>query len=158
MKEISQEIIEINGQEYKLFLNRQGIVAYEKFCKEEAKQLEEIRKKHGKTLDEITSDEVIEINEDTNPFEGLEDFDEIDSVKNMEIVRKLYIKLYWIMLYENHKLSLNQVEELYKQAIEEYGDEQLQALADQMVEEANVIPKSQSKENLKNLKALKPKK
>ena len=30
MKELSKEIIEVNGKEYTLFLNRKGLVAWEK--------------------------------------------------------------------------------------------------------------------------------
>jgi hypothetical protein len=44
---------------------------------------------------------------------------------------------------------------LYKKACKEYGEVQVRALGDQMVEEVNTEP---IQENLKNLKALKPKK
>lgn len=158
MKEISQEVIEIDNKEYKLFLNRKGIVAYEKYCKEELKDLNEVREKYNDMIKTFESDEVVPINDDTDPFAGLDDINDEDTEKNIALVHKMYVKLYWIMLYENHKLSLNSVEELYNKAVEEYGESQIQALADQMMEEVNVAPKSEEKQNLKNLKALKPKK
>ena len=156
MKEISQEVIEIDGKEYKLFLNRKGIVAYEKYCKEEYKELEKVKDKYEKIIS--SKDEILVIDEDTNPFEDLDDINDDEANKNKELVHKVYVKLYWIMLYENHKLSLNKVEELYNKAVEEYGEEQVQALGDQMVEGVNLIPETEKRENLKNLAALKPKK
>ena len=157
MKEISKEIIEIDGKEYTLFLNRKGIVAYEKYCKDEYSELEKTREKFKDTIETLQEDKVV-INDDTNPFENLDKLDDIDADKNMDLVHKMYVKLYWIMLYENHKLSLTQVEELYNKAVEEYGELQLQALGDQMVEEVNIMPENVKQENLKNLAALKPKK
>lgn len=158
MKEISKEFIEIDGNEYTLFLNRKGIVAYERFCKEELKELEEVGEKYKKTVEIFESTENPVIDDETNPFEGLEDIADDEAEKNEALIRKMYIKLYWIMLYENHKLSLTEVEELYKKAITEYGEEQVKALGDQMVEEVNTMPENVKQENLKNLKALKPKK
>ena len=149
MKELSQEIIEIDGIEYKLFLNRKGIIAFEKFVKSEQEKFVDGVKK----LNTDITEEVVEIKDDTNPFEGLEDYENaIDTIDN---ARMIYIKLYWIMLYTNHQLSLNDVKELYYKACGEYGEGQIRALADQMVEEVNIQP---IQENLKNLKALKPKK
>lgn len=157
MKEISKEIIEIDGKEYTLFLNRKGIVAYEKYCKDEYSELEKTREEFKDTIETLQEDKVV-INDDTNPFENLDKLDDIDADKNIDLVHKMYVKLYWIMLYENHKLSLTQVEELYNKAVEEYGELQLQALGDQMVEEVNIMPENVKQENLKNLAALKPKK
>ena len=149
MKELSKELIEIGEQEYTLFLNRKGIIAFEKYCKDEQEKFLDSLKK----VEEDIDDEDIEIKDDTNPFEGLEKYEE--EHETIELARKIYVKLYWIMLYTNHQLSLEKVEELYNKACEEYGEAQVRALADQMVEEVNTQPQQ---ENLKNLKALKPKK
>ena len=48
MKEFSKETIEIGGKEYTLFLNRAGIVAWEKFCKEYQKKTIEMQEKYKK--------------------------------------------------------------------------------------------------------------
>lgn len=60
------------------------------------------------------------------------------------------------MLYTEHKLSVNQANELYDKAILEYGEEQLIELGRQMIEDTNMDKVSKNKENLKNLTALRP--
>lgn len=147
MKEFSKEIIEIDGQEYTLFLNREGIVAWEKFCKKEQKEVEKLQEKYKN----IVSDETFNITEDTNPFEGIEDID-----NDAETISIMYERLYWIMLYTEHKFTPTQAKELYDKAVAEYGEEQIILLGNQMIEEAN--KDSVNKKNLKNLAALKSKK
>ena len=60
------------------------------------------------------------------------------------------------MLYTNHQFNMTKVNELYDKAIEEYGEPQLIALGQQMMDEAN--SNLVEKQDLKNLAALKPKK
>lgn len=151
MKEFSKEIINIAGKDYTLFLNRKGIVAWEKFAKEENRKMEEVQQRYN----ELFNGENEEITDDTNPFENIEDIEnDSDNISNS------YRKLYWIMLYENHKLSLTQTNELYDKAMEEYGEVQLIALATQMIEDANKngLEEEDDKKKLKNLPALKPRK
>ena len=151
MKEFSKEIINIAGKDYTLFLNRKGIVAWEKFAKEENRKMEEVQKRYN----ELFNGSNEEITDETNPFENIEDIEnDSDNISNS------YRKLYWIMLYENHKLSLTQVNELYDKAMEEYGEVQLIALATQMIEDANKngLEEEEDKKKLKNLPALKPRK
>lgn len=145
MKEFSKEIIEIGDQEYTLFLNREGIVAWERFCKKEQEEVQKMQEKY-KNIEES-----INITEDTNPFDGIEDID-----NDAEIVSIMYERLYWIMLYTEHKFTPTQAKELYDKAVDEYGEEQIILLGNQMIEEAN--KDNVSKKNLKNLAALKSKK
>lgn len=145
MKEFSKEIIEIGDQEYTLFLNREGIVAWERFCKKEQEEVQKMQEKY-KNIEEN-----ININEDTNPFDGIEDID-----NDAETVSIMYERLYWIMLYTEHKFTPTQAKELYDKAVAEYGEEQIILLGNQMIEEAN--KDNVSKKNLKNLAALKSKK
>ena len=154
MKELSKEVIEIDGTEYTLFLNRKGMVALEKYCEQEQTKLQDIGKKYKDFLDNLDENGEIVITDDTNPFEDIDEIEDIE--KDAEVMRNIYKKAYWIMLYTNHQLSYSKVEELYDKAIEEYGEYQLTALVDQMIEEINLQPKNNG--NLKNLKALKPKK
>jgi len=147
MKEFSKEIIEIDGQEYTLFLNREGIVAWEKFCKKEQKEVEKLQEKYKN----IVGDEVVSITEDTNPFEGIEDID-----NDAETISIMYERLYWIMLYTEHKFTPTQAKELYDKAVAEYGEEQIILLGNQMIEDAN--KDNVNKQNLKNLAALRSKK
>lgn len=144
MNEISKERIEISGVEYTLFLNRRGLIAWEKYSKEENRKLQEMQNKYN-----IVED--IEISDETDPFAGVEDFEE-----DSKIVSTTFKRLYWIMLYTEHKLSLTQVNELYDKACEEYGETQLIELAQQMIEDMNIDKVSKTK--LKNLTALRPKK
>lgn len=151
MNEFSREVIEIDGVEYTLFLNRAGLVAIEKFTKEEMQKVEEAQK-----LANFMENNNAEINEDTDPLEGLDKVEEalnsIDTVK-----RDIYKKMFWIMLRTTHKLTPNECFELYDKAIEEYG-EQVNKLIDQIVEDINIdkyTPKVENK-NVKNLKALRP--
>nr|DAN14396.1 MAG TPA: hypothetical protein [Bacteriophage sp.] len=143
MNEISKERIEISGVEYTLFLNRQGLVSWEKYSREENAKLQEMETKYANVSNEIT--------DDTNPFEAVN-----EELNDSEIVSKTFRKLYWIMLYTEHKLSLAQVNELYDKACEEYGEVQLIQLAQQMIEDMNID--KISKTELKNLTALRPKK
>lgn len=147
MKEFSKEIIEIDGQEYTLFLNREGIVAWEKFCKKEQKEVEKLQEKYKN----IVGDEIVSITEDTNPFEGIEDID-----NDAETISIMYERLYWIMLYTEHKFTPTQAKELYDKAVAEYGEEQIILLGNQMIEDAN--KDNVNKQNLKNLAALRSKK
>lgn len=143
MNEISKERIEISGVEYTLFLNRQGLVSWERYSREENAKLQEMETKYANVNNEIT--------DDTNPFEAVN-----EELNDSEIISKTFRKLYWIMLYTEHKLSLAQVNELYDKACEEYGEVQLIQLAQQMIEDMNID--KISKTELKNLTALRPKK
>lgn len=152
MKEYSKEFIEIDGVEYTLFLNRKGVVAWEKFCKEENKRIKELDGKYKKVVEQSETNAVLTDN--TNPFDGIEEMDDFEDDK--ELIRTTYKRLYWIMLYTEHKLSISQVEELYEKAIQEYNEEDVLALGQQMIQDIN--KNRVSKDNLKNLKALRPQK
>ena len=151
MKEFSKEIIEIDGKEYSLFLNRKGISAWEKITNafQKANQIE----KKYKDIDNISSGKEIEIKDGDNPFELVDDT-ELEIEQDEQEVLVLYKKLYWIMLYENHKLDYKEVETLWDKAVEEYGVDQLVELALQMINDANINKTA----SVKNLKALRPKK
>lgn len=148
MKEISNERIEISGVEYTLFLNRQGLVAWEKFCREENQKIQELQEKYK----DINTD--VEITDDTNPFEGLEEYDNLE--EDTELISTTFRRLYWIMLYTNHKLNITDASKLYDEACKEYGETQVIELAQQMIEDMNID--KVSKTELKNLTALRPKK
>ena len=146
MKDFSKETINIAGKDYTLFLNRKGIVAWEKYAKEENAKLAEFYNKY----EDIIEDN-IKIEDDTNPFENIDTIED-----DTNVVSNSYRKLYWIMLYENHKLSLKEVNDLYDKAVEEYGEEQILALAQQMIKEANIDKMGENNKEIKKLPALKP--
>lgn len=151
MKEFGKEIIEIDGKEYTLFLNRKGVITWEKLTNAIHKA-EEIENKY-KNIENIDSGKEIEIQDGDNPFEIAEEV-KLGFEDDSETMINMYKKLYWIMLYEEHKLDYKDVEILWDKAVEEYGVDQLAELAFQMIEDAN----TNKVNNLKNLKALRPKK
>lgn len=153
MKEFSKEVIEIDGKEYTLFLNRKGIVAWEKYRKEEQEIWVKHQNEYAKLIENQEKTEAI--TNETNPFEGLDDLDNVS--EDRKLMTKMYKKLYWIMLYTEYKMSLEEVSKLYESACEEYGEGQLMALAVQMIEDANTNLVNKDKQ-LKNLKALRPSK
>lgn len=147
MKEFSKEIINIGGVDYTLFLNRKGIVAWENITKAARKKSD-----LEATVDKLQKEEEIVIKDGDNPFE-ISHADEILSAENE--TQDYYAKLYWIMLYEEHKLDYSEVQKLFNKAVEEYGIDALAELAVQMLEDAN-INRSENNE-LKKLTALRPK-
>ena len=151
MKEFSKEVINIDGVDYTLFLNRKGIITWEKLTKATSKA-NEIEKKYRNLG--TTNEEEIEIKDGDNPFELVGEYS-LEIEKDEQELINLYIKLYWIMLYEEHKLNLKDVEELWNKAVNEYGADALIQLGVQMIEEANT---NKQNNNLKKLDALKPKK
>ena len=136
-KNISEEIIEIDGKEYTLFVNRIGIVNWEKATKL-ASTIKNVQDKYSKEDDVVFDD-------NCNPFESNYDID--DDEKELY---DIYSKFYWMALYTHHKLSINEANDLFYKAIDEYGINQLAELAQQMIEAINT-----DNRNLKNLKALK---
>lgn len=152
MKEISQEIINVKGVDYTLFLNRKGLVAWEKFCEDELKKSQEIREKYSVLFKDV------ELQEDTNPFEGLDSIDEEEMAKDKDAVSQTFRRFYWIALYTNHKMSVSDASNWYDDACDEYGEEQMFALANQMVEDANKDKIEERTKPVKNLPALRPQK
>ena len=151
MKDFSKEIINIDGIDYTLFLNRKGIVAWEKLTNamKKTSEIEQHYKDGFPTQEEIT------IKDGDNPFE-LADGNASQLEKDEEMLTEMYIKLYWIMLYDHHKLDITKVRKLWDKAVNEYGLEQLIELSMQMLDDAN--KNRTENRNLKNLKALRPKK
>lgn len=151
MKETNIEKIEIGGKEYSLFLNRKGIVAWEKYSVEENKKVIDAANKYSDCFENKDATDAT-IDESTDPLKDVDDI-----LVDDDTVSKSVRKLYWIMLYTYHKLSFNEVNKLYDEAIEDYGEDQLILLARQMLEDANRdMNKVEERKNLKNLAALRP--
>ena len=153
MNELSKETIEIDGVEYTLFLNRVGLVAIEKYTREElnnAKKLEKIE-------EDIINKGNVEITDDTDPFSGLEG-EVADAINNVDtLTSDIYKKSFWIMLNTTHKLTYKDSCDLYDKAIKIYGIEQVNALIDQIVDDVNKNKyQPETNQNVKNLKALRP--
>ena len=131
----SEERIEIDGEEYTLFLNRKGISSWENITKA-SKVAAELEDKYKNKLVE-TNEEIPEIKDDSNPFDFSKS-EELEAIeKDEELLKQVYIKFYWIALYTKHQFSIAKATELFEKAEQEYGIEQLVELANKMVEDAN---------------------
>lgn len=149
-KNISEEKIEIGGVEYTLFLNRTGIVNWEKMTKlnKKAQKYNEMAKK----LEEEEEKEV-EITEDTNPFEMYSEDEDNELDEEIKNMLEIFAKFYWVALYTHHKLSLDKARELFNVALEEHGADYLIKLANKMIENANKDIMSKERKNLKALQS-----
>lgn len=149
MKNMSEETIEVGGKEYTLFLNRKGVVAWEKDTEEVQSQLRDLEKKYSDFEKTIVS-EKNKANDD-NPFEGLEDVDGMED--DAKLMHEAFDSLYRIMLYTHHPMKRDEASEWYNKACEEYGDQQMMALGNQMISDMNI---NTNQQELKKLKALRP--
>lgn len=156
MKELSKEIINIDGVDYTLFLNRTGVVAWEKYTKNDTDKIRALQEKYKNiNVDEIEKEidkamDIDSVDDNVNPFEGIDEINDIS--EDQKILESIYKKLYWIMLYTEHKLSISDASNLFDKACEEYGFEQVMLLGKQMLDEVNNDP---TPKELKNLAALK---
>ena len=101
------EIIELNGVEYTLELNRESYIAIDKICNID-KTFALVRSGVYQYIDEQ------ELGENYDPFSSLPSDEEIE--KQIEIkenaMRKLIERAFFVWLYPNHHLTLEQVKEI----------------------------------------------
>ena len=147
MKEFSQEIIEIDGVEYTLFLNRAGILAWERYSQRENEEVYKLRELYNK----ISNENETVITDDIDPLEDAETL-----LKSEEQTLNSYKKLFWILLRENHHTPYSKALELFDKACKEYGRTQVTKLEDQMMSDANKDLVTKEDTNLKKLTALRP--
>lgn len=106
------EIIELNGEEYTLELNRESYLKIDQYVNIN-KTYSDLSKKAYEFKEEIADDE--------NPFASEikeEDIDNLAKTQN-EMLEKAIIRAFWIWLYPNHKLSITQVKELITPYLED---------------------------------------
>lgn len=143
------ELIELNGKEYTVELNRESIVKIEQYVK-----LQDTIEKIQKPIYEDKSEK--EIADDENPFADEIDEDEFErlSVERENALVKMYTRAFWIWLYPVEKLSYNQVTELLKPYLQD--EEKAQYLADKYQDFTIKSTDLRKKyiEERKNLKAL----
>lgn len=142
------EIIKLNGKEYKLELNRESIVRIEQYVNmEEANEILTKQAFEDKSKSEIKDNE--------NPFAEVIDDDEIEKLAELksETLKKVYIRAYWIWLYPTEKLSIKEVEELLTPYLED--ETKAQYIADKYLyfTEKSVEIRQQYLQDQKNLKA-----
>lgn len=103
------EIIELNGEEYTVELNRESIVRIEQYI-----NMGEISAIMSKQVVEDKSNS--EIPDDEDPFSTVFEDEEIEKLaqEKENAIIKVYTRAFWIWLYPIEKLSLKEVAELLK--------------------------------------------
>lgn len=143
------EIIELNGKEYTVELNRESIVRIEQYT-----NLEEAQKKM--MADPLRDKSNNEIVEGENPFAESIDEDAIEKYnkEKEEVIRTAFYKAFWIWLYPVEKLEYNQVKEIINPYFE--NEEKAEKISElyASLSEKSVEVRKQHLEELKNLKAL----
>lgn len=106
------EIIELNGVEYTLELNRNSFLQIDKICNVQ-KSMELIQKG--------LYDYVEEIDDNYNPLEDeISDEDlEAEVAAKEKTLHKIIERSFFIWMYPNHKLTISQVKEIIKPYLED---------------------------------------
>lgn len=140
------EVIELNGVEYTLELNRDSFLKIDQYSNIQ-KSMETIRKDLYEHIEEI--------DDDTDPFADELNDEVLAKAVNekVETLYKILERAYWIWLYPNHKLSISQVKEILKPYFED--DDKIQWLSEKYGEylQACVEIRNEYAEQQKNLKA-----
>lgn len=143
------EIIELNGVEYTVELNRDSFIQIDKICNI-AKSMQIL----NRGLYDYLDDE--ELNDDYNPFENMTSEEDMEKeIKTKEdILKKITTRAFFIWLYPNHKLTLSQVNEILKPYLED--EKKADWLGQKLGEFLNksVEVRQEYNEEQKNLKAL----
>lgn len=147
------EIIELNGKEYTLELNRDSYLQIDKICN------------IGKSLEVINRglySYVEEIDDNYNPFENMADLSEESLEKEVKEKEKRLFNLVerslFIWLYPNHKLTISQVKEIVKPYLEDEEKAQwIGTKVGELLQKCIEVRESYIEEQ-KNLKALANKK
>ncbi len=140
------EIIELNGKEYTLELNRDSFLQIDKICNVQ---------KSMEILNRGVYDYVDEIDDNYNPFENTVSDEEIEKEADLKekTLYKIVERSFFIWLYPNHKLTITQVKELLKPYLEdEEKAEWIGEKLGQYLQECVEIRESYNQER-KNLKA-----
>lgn len=141
------EIIELNGVEYTLELNRDSFLKIDQYSNIR-KSMNIVRKDLYEHIDEI--------DENTDPFAEVISDEDIEKALNekMETLHKILERAFWIWLYPNHKLNINQVKEILLPYFED--ERKLEFISEKYGEylQACVEIKNEYLEQQKNLKAL----
>lgn len=143
------EVIELNGKEYTVELNRESILRIEQYT-----NLKQSSQEINKPLIEDKSQK--EISADENPFadEISEDELEKSNDEKEETVKKVMTRAFWIWLYPQEKLSISQVEEILNPYYE--SEQKAQELSDIYMDltKKSIDIRQKYLEERKNLKAL----
>lgn len=140
------EIITLDGKEYTLELNRDSFLKIDQYTN--------FQKSVG-VIKENLYEYKEEIDENEDPFADVITDEEMDKIveEKDNTLKKMITRAFWIWLYPNHKLNINQVEEILKSEFND--DDKYDKLVEKYSELLNecVEIKTQYEEERKNLKA-----
>lgn len=143
------EIIELNGKEYTVELNRESIVRIEQYINLKKAAITLMQKPYEDKSER-------EIDKDENPFadEINEDKYEELSETQEQALKKMYTRAFWIWLYPVEKLSYNSVKELLEPYMQD--EKKAEYLANKYEEfmKKSIDLREKYKDERKNLKAL----
>lgn len=141
------EILELNGVEYTLELNRDSFLKIDQYSNL-AESMQVVKKDAYEYIDEV--------NDETDPFaEELSDDLIAKTIDNkINTLHKIIERAFWIWLYPNHKLPISKIQEILKPYFDEddkfeFICEKYSEYMQKCVEVRNVYLQEQ-----KNLKAL----
>lgn len=143
------EIIELNGKEYTVELNRESILKIDQYTN--------VKKASEKFNENILVDKSeIELKDDENPFaeEISEEKLEKDAEEKENLIKKMLTRAFWIWLYPQEKLSISQVEEILEPYFED--DKKAKEISEiyEDLSKKSVDIRQQYLDERKNLKAL----
>lgn len=143
------EIIELNGKEYTVELNRESIVKIEQYVK-----IQDTVEKIQKPIYEDKSE--MEIADDENPFAEPINEDEVEKIneEREQALIKMYTRAFWIWLYPVEKLSYNSVKELLEPYMQDEKKAEYLAKKYEDFTIKSTDLRKQYLEERKNLKAL----
>lgn len=143
------EIIELNGKEYTVELNRESILRIEQYT-----NLKNASEKINATTLTDKSEKQISDNEDPFAETISEDKLEESAKEKEDIIKSVMTKAFWIWLYPVEKLSISKVEEILAPYFED--DKKAEELTDIYVDlsEKSVDIRKKFLEERKNLEAL----
>lgn len=143
------EVIELNGKEYTVELNRESILRIEQYT-----NFKNASKEINSSPLEDKSEKDISDNE--NPFEEEISEDKLDEEAKAkeETIKKVMARAFWIWLYPKEKLSISEVEKILAPYYD--SDEKAKELSDMYVDlsQKSVEIRQKYLEERKNLKAL----
>lgn len=143
------EIIELNGKEYTVELNRESILKIDQYTN--------VKKANEKIHETVLIDKSeIELKDDEDPFaESIpEEKLEKEAQEKEEIIKKVMSRAFWIWLYPQEKLSISQVDEILAPYFE--SDEKAKELSDiyEDLSKKSVDIRQKYLDERKNLEAL----
>lgn len=142
------EIIELNGVEYTVELNRESFIQIDKLC-----NIQKSMKILNRGLYEYIDEE--EISDDYNPFENATSDEDIEKEVALKekTLEKIAIRSFFIWLYPNHKLPYSKVKEILTPYLQDEKAEWLGRKLGEFLQGSIEVRQEYTKEQ-KNLKAL----